>query len=164
MLLAVLAIAGCGGDGSDGGAVLESPAANDVALMPSRSDYRVGETVTVEVVVDNAENVGSVPFHLLYDQGVLKFEPPGVEGPWLGSDGVETIFLAVEASSGGELVIGASRLAERGIDGSGRLATFRFLAIGEGSSLFRFTSASVMDPSARNLPAQFRTNQVRIGP
>jgi len=168
LVLALLMMAGCGGGGGDvgvpdvAGGVLQPGGPAEVDLMPARSDYRVGETVILDVVVRRAENVGTVVFHLRYDSGALEFIPPGVEGTWMNSDGSTTIFLATEAGPG-ELVVGLSRSgAGTGIDGEGRLVTFRFLAVGEGASDFAFSGASVKDPTARNLPAVFLTRQVQV--
>jgi hypothetical protein len=127
-----------------------------VQTIPTKVSYSVGETITIMLMVDNAANVDSVAFHLLFNEDVMRFVPPAVEGPFLRSDGADTVFLCAEAASGGDLVVGASRLSrDPGIYGGGQLATFRFEATSQGECRFQFTHTSVKDPQARYLPAVF---------
>jgi general secretion pathway protein D len=134
-----------------------------VRLIPSKPVYAVGETVVVQVVVDNAQNVGSTPFHLRYNTQVLQYLPPGAEGPFMNSDGANTVFLASDTGGGGEIVVGLSRMgAPEGANGAGTLAVFQFQAVAAGDCGFAFTGASVKDPQARNMPAAFNTAGVRV--
>ncbi|HEX6851685.1 MAG TPA: cohesin domain-containing protein [Candidatus Polarisedimenticolaceae bacterium] len=136
-----------------------------VRLVPSSPSFRVGDRVIVEVRVDNAGNVGSVPFHLQYNRQVLEFVGPALEGPFLSSDGTNTVFLATPTQGGGDVVVGASRLGGgSGVSGSGTIATFQFQAINPGDCGFSFTGASVKDPQARNLPASFLSAPVAVEP
>ncbi len=136
-----------------------------VSLIPSSTTYRVGDTVVVDVVMSNANNVGSTPFHLRYNPQVLQFISPAAEGPLMRSDGANTVFLATPTGGGGELVVGLSRMgAGQGVSGTGSLATFQFQAIGAGDCGFAFTGAAIKDPQARNLPAAFNTAAVRVEP
>jgi general secretion pathway protein D len=136
-----------------------------VRLVPSAPSFRVGDRVNVEVRIENAQNVGSVPFHLRYNRQVLEFIPPANQGPFLSSDGANTVFLANDASGGGEIVVGLSRLGGGdGMSGSGTLATFQFQAINPGDTGFGWTGASVKDPQARNIPASFLTAPVTVEP
>jgi hypothetical protein len=167
VVLVAIAPLGCDDDGvTDSilpGDLLQGPAV--VEPVPERSGYSVGETVAVDIVVGNAEDLSAVAFHFRFDAGVLRFQPPAEEGPFMGSDGTDTVFLAVESGQGGELVVGLSRMNNSsGLTGDGTLATFRFLAIAPGPCDFRFTGASLKDPQGMTLPATFRTAQVSIAP
>ena len=134
-----------------------------VQLIPSQAQYRIGDTVIVEVLMQNATNVGSTPFHLRYNPAVLEFVSPAAEGALLKSDGANTVFLATPTGGGGELVVGLSRMgAGQGANGTGSLAVFQFRAIGAGDCGFAFTGAAVKDPQARNLPAAFNAAAVRV--
>jgi len=136
-----------------------------ISLIPSSATYHVGDVVVIEVVMSNATNVGSTPFHLRYNPQVLQFISPAAEGPLMRSDGANTVFLATPTGGGGELVVGLSRMgAGSGVTGTGSLATFQFQAIGAGDCGFNFTGAAVKDPQARNLPAAFNTAAVRVDP
>ena len=134
-----------------------------VRIVPSAPSYHIGDRVVVEVRIDNATNVGSVPFHLKYNRQVLEFVPPAVQGPFLNADGANTVFLAND--NGGEIVVGLSRLGSgEGMTGGGTLATFQFQAINAGDCGFAWNGASVKDPQARNLPASFLTAPVSVEP
>jgi len=136
-----------------------------ISLIPSSSTYHVGDTVVIEVVMSNANNVGSTPFHLRYNPQALQFISPATEGPLMRSDGANTVFLATPTGGGGELVVGLSRMgAGQGVSGTGTLAVFQFLAIAPGDGGFNFTGAAVKDPQARNLPAAFNTAAIRVEP
>ncbi len=136
-----------------------------VRLVPSAPSYRVGDRLTVEVRIENATNVGSVPFHLRYNRQVLEFVPPAAQGPFLTSDGANTAFLANDNPPGGEIVVGLSRLGGGdGMTGSGTLALFQFQAINPGDCGFGWVAASVKDPQARNVPASFLTAPVTVAP
>ena len=119
----------------------------------------------MDVLIENAQGVGSVPFHLLYDRQALEWVPPGAEGPFLKSDGVGTVFLANDAAGGGELVVGLSRMGGgEGVSGAGSRATFQFQAVTPGPCGFAFTAATVKDSQARNLPSTFVTAAVQVEP
>jgi general secretion pathway protein D len=136
-----------------------------VSLVPHSSTLSVGDTLVVEVVMQNANNVGSTPFHLRYNPQVLQFVSPATEGPLLRMDGANTVFLATPTGGGGELVVGLSRMgAGQGVTGTGTLAMFQFQAIGAGEAGFAFTGAAVKDPQAVNLPAAFNTAVVQVQP
>ncbi len=143
--------------------VVAPPVPAVVRLVPAAPSYRVGDTVVVEVRIENATNVGSVPFHLRYDPQFLQFLPPATEGLFLGSDGTGTIFLANDSSGGGDVAVGLSRLGSGvGMSGAGTLASFDFRALNPGRAPFAFSGASVKDPEAQNLPASFVSASVGI--
>ena len=149
--------------GTQGTPVATAPAT--VRLVPSAPSYRIGDRVLVEVRIENATNVASVPFHLRYNRQVLEFVPPAGEGSFLKSDGVNSVFLAKDADAGGEIIVGHSRLGGGdGVSGAGTLATFQFHAINPGDCGFSWVGASVKDPQARNLPASFLTAPVAVEP
>jgi hypothetical protein len=134
-----------------------------VRLVTQESDYAVGETITVEVAIDEAENVDSVIFNLQFNENVIEYVPPAVEGPFMGSDGVDTGFQVNELSIGGELSARVWRLqADVGMDGGGLLMSFDFLALSPGACDFRIRSARVETPSDRELPANFASVSVSV--
>ena len=152
-----------GGGGEENPPPAAGPAT--VRLVPSAPSYRVGDRVIVEARIENATNVGSVPFHLRYNRQVLEFVPPAVQGPFLNGDGANTVFLANDANGAGEIVVGLSRLGGgEGMSGAGTLATFQFQAINAGDCGFAWAGASVKDPQARNVPASFLTAPVAVAP
>jgi hypothetical protein len=136
-----------------------------VSLIPNAQSFGVGDVIIVEVRVDNAQNVGSIPFHLRYNTDVLQFISPAGEGSFMNNDGANTVFLASDTGGGGEIVVGLSRMGvSEGATGAGSLATFQFQAVNPGNCGFAFTGASVKDPQARNLPAAFNAANVEVQP
>jgi len=162
--LSGLALASCGSTpltGDDDGDF--PPQLARVRLVAMDTGYEPGETVVVEVRIEKAENVGSVPFRLRYDLDVLKFDPPATEGTFLSADGTDTVFLVSDTRGEGEIVVGLSRLgAVPGAQGAGTLATFEFEALSAGNAGFAFADANVKDPQAQNLPASFDAPTVMI--
>lgn len=134
-----------------------------VNMVTAKNSYAVGEVVVVQTFLQNGQNVGSVPFHLRFNPQVLQFQQPAEEGGLLNSDGTNTVFLATPNATGAAVIVGHSRMGSgEGVTGSGLLGTFRFLAIGPGDAGLAFTSASVKDPQARNLPAAFNAAAVTV--
>ena len=165
--LAALGLASCGSTpltGEDADVQQQPSGPAVVRLVPAKSVYATEETVVVQVVIDNAWNVGSTPFHLRYDPAVLELRPPPVEGPFMSADGADTVFLwGSDPDHEGELVIGLSRLAApQGAAGAGTLVVFEFQAVAGGNAGFAFTAASVKDPQAQNMPAAFDTALVTV--
>jgi hypothetical protein len=163
-IVAFLVLAGACDDADEVVAPDDPPAGPAVVRAVLPETVQVGDSLLVEVRIEDAVNVGSVPFHLRYPEDLVQFLPPATEGAFLGNDGTETIFLAADVGDG-EIVVGASRLGgHSGASGSGILATFTFRASAAGTAPFAFTAASVKDPEAKNLPASFVPASMRIDP
>lgn len=124
-------------------------------MVPSAVRVAVGDPLSIHVEIVGAADVGSVPFHVVYDPAVLRFEG-GREGTFLKGDGRSTAFFAAPMSDGSEAVIGLSRLgAGDGIGGGGELCTLNFTAVGPGDAGLAFTRAHVRDSANRIVPAAF---------
>jgi hypothetical protein len=162
--LAGLGLSSCGSNPLTGGDDGEDlPRLALVRLVAGQTAYQTGETVVVEVRIEKAANVGSVPFRLRYDPDVLRFDPPATEGSFLSADGATTVFLASDPHGEGEVVVGISRLGTApGAEGAGLLASFEFQARRVGNAGFAFADATVKDPQAQNLPALFDASTVMI--
>src|SRR5262249_7391216 len=79
-------------------------------------------------------DVGRVPFHILFNHGVLRFEG-AEEGTFLKGSGRETVFLVAPTASGSGLVVGLSSLGSGGgVVGDGVLCVLNFTVIGEGEA------------------------------
>ena len=116
----------------------------------------------MHVLIEGGDNVGSVPFHLVFNSTVLRYET-GVEGNFLGGDGRQTAFFAAPTSSGDTVVVGLSRLGGGdGIGGGGELCALRFSAVAVGASPLVFQSAKVRDGDNRIVPAVFVPGSVAV--
>ncbi len=161
----VAASAGCDDDGIIAPPIDDTPVTPaTVRLVPSAATYRVGDNMPIEVFIENATNVASVPIRLRFNPTVLQYLS-SAEGTFLSSDGTTTFFLAEATPAGDEVVVGLSRAGSGpGVSGAGFLVTFEFLAIGPGDAGFAFGGSSVRDPQGKSLPARFTTVSVRVEP
>ena len=130
---------------------------------------RIGATVTVTVKIRSAHNTGSVPFTLVYDPRILEFVAArSVEGGFLSKDGSHTSFLATSAAQNGGLrgvVVGLSRLrSDKGVGGKGTLCKLVFRALAPGVSPLAFARATVLDPAASSMAADFRGGSITVRP
>jgi general secretion pathway protein D len=133
-----------------------------VVLAGPQGPVAPGALVNVRVLVENADGVASVPFHLHFDPRVVSFEQ-ALQGAFMSSDGNPAVVMAASLSSGDVVVVGASRLgAVPGISGSGEICTLQFRAVAPGGTTFGFAEASVRGPSGANIPASFVATSVVV--
>jgi hypothetical protein len=142
---------------------LENTVPPMVRMIPSSVRPGVGERVTIAVAIAAGTDVGHVPFHVVFDPRVLRFEY-GEEGGFLGSDGRQTAFFASLASDGARVVVGLSRLGRgNGIHGGGVICVLHFTAVAPGNAALGFVSAKVRDSANQIVPAQFIAASVSVG-
>lgn len=133
----------------------------------ARRVARVGTTVVVTIQIQDARDVGSVPFTLLYDPTVLELLPAAAkEGPFLRRDRAATTFLVSSGSAPGAatgVIVGLSRLgSERGARGRGVLCRLSFRAHAPGTSAISFSRAAILDPKALPLAGDFKGASVTV--
>jgi len=129
-------------------------------MVPSTVQVAVGNPLSIRVEIVGASDVGSVPFHVVFNPAVLKFEA-GREGRFLQGGGQATVFFAAPMSNGSEAVIGLSRLgAGSGIGGDGELCTLDFTVVGPGDAGLAFTRAHLRDSANRIAPSSFLSASV----
>lgn len=138
-------------------------------LSPDKSRPTVGTTFNVYVRIRGAENVGSVPFTLLYDPALVQFiSAESREGGFLRRDGSSTSFLAVGGSTPAGstgVIVGLSRLRpDVGVRGKGILCKLTFRARAPGSCRLSFQRASALDPKASPLAARFEGTVIDVRP
>jgi hypothetical protein len=133
-----------------------------VALDPMHAELPLGARFQVSVAIQNATDVGHVPFHLTFDPAVLRFDR-GDEGTFLRSDGGSTAFFARPTTTPGTVVVGLSRLGRSaGVSGSGLLCTLHFEAIGSGATVLGFERQKVQSPALARLTAEFRQSAIVV--
>lgn len=105
-----------------------------VRLTPGSPTAAVGQQVILNITIQGARDLTSAPFHLVFNQSVLQYVS-GEQGPFLGSDGRQVLFMAAPVSSGGRIVVGLSRLGPgAGISGNGLLCRMVFRVIRSGDA------------------------------
>ena len=131
--------------------VVAAPPKVAVSVEPARLEARSGETFTVRVMVEGAQDLSGFQFKLTYDPSVVEVEDAEVAG-FLSSTGRVPIPLGPKVDNdGGAIVIGAATFGESsGPGGSGVLATVTFTAREEGSSALALEDVQVLDSAAAN--------------
>jgi general secretion pathway protein D len=154
---------GSTGDTSSGSPESEPEApAITVSVQPVRTELTVNASSDITIDIENAVNVGSVPFYIDYDPNILEILDVR-EGPFMGSDGMSTVFMSSIDDRRGRIIIGLSRIgAGAGISGSGTLVEITAGGKSPGESPVAFSHESVLDPMAQSIPAVFTDGDVVV--
>ncbi|HID87784.1 MAG TPA: hypothetical protein EYP55_10480, partial [Anaerolineae bacterium] len=129
-----------GGEGS------AATLATGLRIEPTSTQAAVGETLTLQVMIDEAVDLGGFEFRLDYDPAVLRADDATL-GPFLGSTGRTTSPLGPEMDNdAGILTFGGLSFGDQpGPDGSGLLAEITFTVVGGGQSAVEFLDAQTTD-------------------
>jgi hypothetical protein len=121
----------------------------------------VGESFNVVVRVDSVEQMTSLPFHLMFDAGLLSFVSAQA-GPALGA--LQPVLLAsVNPNRPGDLAVGLSLIEASGsFTGSGDLLVLRFQAIASGRSDLAFGHATLRGPMSEPVETRFTGGSVVV--
>ncbi len=123
------------------------------AVVPTQS-LTIGSTFQLAVHVDGISNLWAWKISVAWNPAVLQMDGSPVEGPFLKSGGLATVFLpSTPNNTAGVLYEQAStRLSATGVSGSGDVATLKFKVIGYGSSNIDMNSTMKEYGSAGNHP------------
>lgn len=140
----------------------------EIRLEPATAQVGVGETVTLEVVVENVSDLQGVEAQLLFNPALMQVvdadpESDGVQialGPFLSADAV--VQNAADQNAG-LIAFAYSQSDSSGpVDGSGVVASITFEGIVPGVSTVSFTGAGLVDASAQPIPADLEDGQVTV--
>ena len=132
------------------------------AFDPPISTQAVGSTFTVNVVLNGAENVYSVPLQLSYDPKLLQVANVS-NGPLLSQDGQPVALVHREDESTGTLQITATRPpGAPGISGQGPVVTLTLVAKAAGQGSLTIAKGGARDPAMQALPVAGATATVTI--
>lgn len=138
-----------------------SPTNARVMMVAEPAQVRIGSSLVLHVLIEGASGAASVPFHVIFNPAVLRFEG-GEEGSFL-SGGGQTAFFASPTSTGNRVVVGLSRIGgDQGVSGSGELCRLRFTVIGAGEAGLAFDRAKVRGVSNAILAASFISQRVLV--
>lgn len=133
-----------------------------VSITPAALIVFQGETFSVNISIDNARNVGHVPFNLSFEPKVLQIVDVTM-GSFLEKDSAQVSFVRDYDNKGGQLRVSLARLGKDiGVNGSGILCTVVFKAVGLGSTEVAFSNNSVRDAKSTPLPASFVPARVQV--
>ena len=114
----------------------QTPAgAATVKFVPAQTSAQLNQTVTVSLMVENANDLASTPMQIRFDPKILRLNDV-VRGNLLASDGQQVAFSKNILNDTGEATINVSRLpASGGVSGSGSMITLVFQAVGRGDTV-----------------------------
>lgn len=120
-----------------------------VRLEPADSVVGLNETFAVQVMIEEANDLGAFEFELAYDPSILQVKEAAL-GDFLGSTGRSVVPIGPEVDNEeGRTTFGAiSFLSGPGPSGTGVLATITFIAQGEGSTFLALLEVQVSDAAA----------------
>ncbi len=130
------------------------PAANRPRLFfqPAGIGVRVGEQVTISLMVGDAVDLASLPFRIQFDRERLRLISVQ-EGPFLeGADASDIIFSRSIRQSNGLAAVNIARYqGAGGADGQGELATVTFEGVAAGEAQIRVMPTSPRNAEGRSL-------------
>jgi general secretion pathway protein D len=132
-----------------------------VSWSPASLTVPVGQDFSMDVLIENANNVGHTPFWIVFNKDVI--EVLGLdEGEFMSKDGNPVTFMHTVLKTG-RVVVGLARHGRNpGVSGSGRLVSVRMRALAPGTTALSFTNNNVRDPNNRRLQATFVPGSVAV--
>ncbi|MEO8726814.1 MAG: cohesin domain-containing protein [Acidobacteriaceae bacterium] len=116
-----------------------------LVVDPVQATHQVGETFAVNINVDNAKDLASVPLQITYDPKQIAVVNIS-NGGFLSKDGQPAALVNRKDEATGQLVISASRPPDApGVSGKGTIYTLTLQAKAPGTSVIAITK-----PGARN--------------
>jgi len=132
------------------------------AFDPPASTQHVGSTFTVNVLLNGAQNVYSVPLQLSYDPKLLQVANVS-NGTLLSQDGQAVALVHRDDDSTGTLQVTATRPpGASGISGQGPVVTLTFMAKSPGQGSLTISRGGARDPAMQALPVAGATATVTI--
>ncbi|MFQ5812823.1 MAG: cohesin domain-containing protein [Anaerolineae bacterium] len=128
------------------GAVAPGPR---VKLEPAESVVDLNETFTIQVMIEEAQDLGAFQLELTYNSSILQVEEAAL-GDFLESTGRSAVPVGPKLDNEeGRVTLGAMSFGSGpGAGGTGILATITCIAHGEGSTALRLQEVQVLDTAA----------------
>ncbi|MCH7979836.1 MAG: hypothetical protein IH935_12785, partial [Acidobacteria bacterium] len=121
-------------------------------FQPFRLEERVEETFQVNLEIENARDLFSIPMEVSYDTGYLKLSKVR-NGSFLGRDGQPIALVhRVEEQSGKATITLTRPPGSGGVSGSGRLVSLTFETLRPGTTSLLFVPVEVRSSSREFLP------------
>jgi general secretion pathway protein D len=132
------------------------------AFDPPQLTQKPGSTFTVNVLLNGAQNVYSVPLQLTYDPKLLQVVNVS-NGTLLSQDGQIVTVTHREDDSTGTMQVTASRPpGASGVNGQGAVVTLTFMAKAAGQSSLTIARGGAQDPAHQAMPVNGATAAVTI--
>ena len=132
------------------------------AFDPPSMTQPVGSTFTVNVLLNGAQNVFSVPLQLSYDPKLLQVANVS-NGNLLSQDGQAVALVHRDDDTAGTLQVTATRPpGASGVSGQGAVVTLTFVAKAAGHGSLTISKGGARDPAMQALPVNGATATVTI--
>jgi general secretion pathway protein D len=138
---------------------------------PGALSLKVGETKTIAVVVENVNDLFSIPMLLQYNPAVISIEEfqhavsEGQHGGFLSGGTQEIAIVSNVNKEKGQAVISATRQPNTaGVSGSGTLLGIVIKGVGPGSSNLSIVQQNAKDSQQRPIPIVTSEATVQVQP
>ena len=134
-----------------------------VRLEPADLVVDLNETFVVQVVIEEAANLGAFQFDLTYDPSILQVQGAAV-GDFLGSTGQSVVPVGPETNNAeGRMAFGAASFGSGpGANGTGVLAIITCIAQGGGSTVLELQEVQVLDTALNVQPITVEDGRVVV--
>lgn len=138
------------------------PAPPHMSFNPSNIEVQAGSTFTLNLVVENVENLVSAPLRIKFDQSFLRLNDV-TRGDFMGRDGQQVLFTRNILNDTGDATINLSRMpAAPSVSGSGILVTLSFQAVKSGVASVAVAQGNLQDAQGRTVLGATPQAVVRI--
>lgn len=135
-----------------------------VAIEPAEQGVQTGATFTIDVVIEEAVDLGGYEFQVSFSASVLEVTKVE-EGGYLGSTGRRVFPVNPEIDNEvGTVRYGVASVGgPAGPDGSGKLATLTFEAVGPGTTELHLHQVLIADTDVAQQVPRVRHGEVTVG-
>ena len=134
------------------GGALPGAAAAKMRFEPANLSLKVGQTATIGVVVENVNDLYSIPMLLQYNQAVISIEEVR-HGGFLSGGTQEIAIVSQHFKDKGQSIISATRQPNTpGVSGSGTLIGIVVKGIAAGSSNLSIVQVNAKDSQQKLIP------------
>jgi general secretion pathway protein D len=121
-----------------------------ISFDPAMINQKVGSTFAVNVMLNGAQNISSVPVQVAYDPKMLQLVNIS-NGDLLSKDGQAVALVHREDTRGGSIQMTASRPPSTpGVSGNGSVFTLTFLAVKSGQATLSVNRAVLRDAAMQS--------------
>jgi len=139
------------------------PGSAVVKVQPASARIAQGAVdASVDIVIDNAADVGGYQVDLAYNPGIVHVQEVKA-GPFMGSTGRTVMPLSSIDNAAGLATFGASTIgSQAGASGSGILATVKLLPKAKGATGLDLQNLLLLRPNGALLPASAQDGQLEV--
>jgi general secretion pathway protein D len=152
-----------GAAASSAGATLAAPTAK-IRFEPQSLSLKIGQTATIGVVVENVNDLFSIPLLLQYNPAIISVEEVK-HGGFLSGGTQEIAIVQQVFKDKGQAIISATRQPNTpGVNGSGTLIGIVIKGLGTGSSNLSIVQVNAKDSQQKLIPLITNEAAVQVQP